>query len=129
MISPPEINKPLFLQIILVPCVQNMCRTALLGRNLQVVWTLNSDLFSSFSATRGWYIALQPNQVASAYVKSAPGTGLQFVSGPSSGGSRDIPSFKLTYDTIYYTKATGFATPESHKECVFYKSNWCGDGV
>ncbi|MDD2745413.1 MAG: hypothetical protein PHU93_02645, partial [Candidatus Gracilibacteria bacterium] len=93
------------------------------------MWTLNSNLFSSFSATRGWYIALQPNQVASAYISSAPGTGLQFISGPSSGGSRDIPSFKLTYDTTYYTKATGFVTPESHKECVFYKSNWCGDGV
>jgi hypothetical protein len=93
------------------------------------MWTLNASLFTNFSQTRGWYAFMQPNQTARAYVQSAPGTGLQFVSGPTSGGSRDIPSFKLTFDTTYFTKATNFVTPESHKECVFYKSNWCGDGV
>lgn len=93
------------------------------------MWRLNSALFTAFSPTRGWYIPLQPGETASAYVQSVPGTGLQFVSGPVGSGDRNQPTFKLTYDTVFYTKATNFATQESHKECVFYYSNWCGDGV
>jgi hypothetical protein len=93
------------------------------------MWKLNSSLFSSYSPTKGWYIALTPGQTASKYVQSAPGTGLQFVSGPNTGGSRTTPSFKLIYNATYFTSATAFATAESHSECVFYYSNWCGDGV
>lgn len=93
------------------------------------MWKLNSALFTEYSPTRGWYIALEPGQTASAYVQSAPGTGIQFVSGPTGSGDRNSPTYKLVYNTVFYTSNTGFSTPESHKECVFYYSNWCGDGV
>lgn len=93
------------------------------------MWILDSTLFSSSSETRGPYLALSPNQVAKSYIKSKPGTGLEFISGPPYGGSRDIPSFKLIFGTTYYTKQSNFTSARSQNACIFFQSNWCGDSV
>ena len=92
------------------------------------MWALNSALFTGISKTRGLYIPLEPGQTAAHYIYSKPNTGIAFTGGPASGGSRDLPSFKLTYSSIFYD-GPGFNTQNTHNECVFIKSNWCGDGV
>lgn len=91
------------------------------------MWELNSKVFTAASPTRGAYVPLEPGQTVSKFVRSKPDTGLSFVSGPQGGGSRDIPSFLLRYETVYYTKSSNFLESKTKLTCVTYYSNWCGD--
>ena len=75
------------------------------------------------------YVHLFNAGTSERFLETQPGKGIRLQSVATDTVSPNEPAFKFTFISNYRTYDGSIGELEEHTECIFYKPNYCGDGI
>lgn len=105
--------------------------------NANTTWYVSNNLLE-YPSSLTWYTQSSSGRdylqflknTNTKFLQTVPGKGIRLQSVATDTVNPNVPAFKFTFIANYRTFANGtLGAKETHKECVFYKANYCGDGI